>query len=239
MKVLVLGSGTGTRLYPITKITPKTLVDIKGKPLLAYILEKLEKSNTISEIYITYNHHFEDQFHKFIEHFKYTKKIELISDKDKKESEMPGSIGTINYFMKLKKINEDLLVLAGDSIFNFEIDDFINFYKKHNETSVAVYDFKDKKKVAGKYGIVELGKNQKIINFTEKPKKPKTSLAATLCYILSNYDLHHLDKKAFRENAGELIAHLVKNEDVYGYLIKGKWFDIGTHEDLEMARKEF
>ncbi len=239
MKTLILGSGSGTRLHPITKITPKALVDIKGKPLLAYVLEKLEESKSITEIYITYNHHFEDQFKKFMEHFKYSKKIELISDKDKKESEMPGSIGTINYFDKLKKIEEDLLVVAGDSLFSFEIDNFVDFYKKHNKTSVAVYDLNDKKMVAGKYGIVELDNNYKIISFFEKPNNPRTSLVATLGYILSNYDLHHLDKKTFKENAGELIMHLVDHEDVYAYVFEGKWFDIGTHEDLERARKDF
>lgn len=239
MKALILGSGVGTRLYPITKITPKALIDINGKPLLAYILEKLEKSKIIDEIYITYNHHFEDQFHKFIEHFKYSKKIELISDKDKKESEMPGSIGTINYFVKLKKINEDLLILAGDSLFSFEIDDFIDFFMKNKETCIGVYDMRDKKKITNKYGVVKLDENNKIISFEEKPASPKTSIVATLCYILSNYDLHHLDKKVFKENAGELIAHLVDHENVYGYIFRGKWFDIGTHADLERARKEF
>lgn len=239
MKALVLGSGLGTRLYPLTKITPKSLVDIKGKPLLAHILEKLDKSKIIKEVYITYNHHFEDQFHKFIENFNYSKNIELISDKYKKESEMPGSIGTINYFVKSKKIDEDLLVLAGDSLFSYDIDNFINFYKQYNETSVAIYDFKDKSRIAGKYGVVELNQKHKLIGFEEKPAKPKTSLVATLGYILSNYDLHHLKKNNFRENAGELIAHLVKNEDVYGYIFEGKWFDVGCSEDLDKARKEF
>jgi glucose-1-phosphate thymidylyltransferase len=239
MKALILGGGTGTRLHPVTKITPKSLIDIGGKPILAHILEKLDKSKKIKEIYITYNHKFENQFHNFLEHFKFSKRIEIISDKEKKENKMPGSIGTINYFIKFKKINEDLLILAGDSIFSFEIDDFIHFYEKHKETCVAVYNLIDKKKAAKKYGVVEIDKKKKIINFEEKPLKPKTSLIATLSYILSNYDLHHLNKNTFKENAGELIAHLVENEDVYAYIFKGKWFDIGTHEDLEKARRRF
>jgi glucose-1-phosphate thymidylyltransferase len=239
MKALILGSGFGTRLHPITKITPKALIDIKGKPLLANILEKLNNSKYIDEIYITYNYKFEPQFKNFLGHFQYNKKIELISDKDKSIKEMPGSIGTINYFVKLKKIKEDILILAGDSLFTFEIDDFIGFFNKYRETSVAVYDMKDKNKVANRYGAVKLDEKNKIINFKEKPANSETSLVAILAYIISNYDLHHLDKKAFKENAGELIGHLVEHEDVYGFVFAGKWFDIGTHEDLERARKEF
>lgn len=132
-----------------------------------------------------------------------------------------------------------LFVIGGDNLFDFNVDEFIEFFNKHKETCVAVYDFKDKKKVAKRFGVVEIDKKNKIISFEEKPSKPKTSLAATLCYILSNYDLHHLDRKTFKENAGELIKHLVDHEDVYAYIFKGKWFDIGTHEDLERARLEF
>lgn len=238
MKALILASGHGTRLHPITKITSKSLIDVKGKPIIAHILDNLDKSRYIKEIYIIFNNKFTAQFHHFLSHFKYNKKIEFVTDKHKLEKEMPGSIGTINYFVKLKNINEDLLVIAGDNLFKFNIDDFIKFYNKHKKTSVAVYDFKNKNKVKNKFGVVEL-KKDKIINFEEKPKKPKTSLAATLCYILSNFDLHHLDKKTFKENAGELIIHLVEHEEVMAFKFSGKWFDIGSYEDLERARKEF
>ena len=238
MKALILASGHGTRLHPITKITSKSLIDVKGKPIIAHILDNLDKSKYIKEIYIIFNNKFTNQFYHFLSHFKYNKKIEFITDKHKLEKEMPGSIGTINYFVKLKKINEDLLVIAGDNLFKFNIDDFIKFYNKHKRTSVAVYDFKNKNKVKNKFGVIEL-KKDKIVSFVEKPKNPKTSLAATLCYILSNFDLHHLDKKTFKENAGELIAHLVEHEEVRAFKFSGRWFDIGSHEDLERARKEF
>src|SRR3989344_4908699 len=53
-------------------------------------------------------------------------------------------------------------------------------------------------------------------------------------YILSRNDLHHLDKKIFKENAGELIKHLVDNgQEVYGFEFSSGWYDIGTPEDLE------
>ena len=239
MKALILASGFGTRLHPITKITPKPLIDLRGKPILAHILDNLEKSKYIDEIYITYSHKFRGQFNSFLKNFSYSKKIDLVRKKEKKEIEMPGSIGTINYFVKAKKIEEDLLVLAADSVFNFDIDDFIDFYREKGKTSIAVFDIKDKDRAAKKYGIVEMDENGRIKSFAEKPENPATSFVAILCYAISNNDLHHLDKKTFRENAGELISHLVSNGDVYGYLFSGKWFDIGSHEDLEMARREF
>ncbi len=209
--------------------------------MLEHIIENLDKSKYINEIYIVYKNRFENQFYEFVNSFPHNKIIELINDKDKIEDEMPGSIGTIAYFVKTKKLNEDLIVVAGDNLFCFDIDEFIDSYHKHNKkTTIAVYDFNDKKKVADKFGVVELDKHNKLISFEEKPHEPKTSLVATLCYILSNEDLHHLNKKIFKENAGELIKHLVENgQEVYGFKFDGKWFDIGTHDDLEKARNEF
>ena len=241
MKALILGSGLGSRLYPLTKITPKCLIDVKRKPMLEHIVENLDKSKYIGEIHIVYKNRFENQFKEFANSFTHNKIIELTNDKDKNEDEMPGSIGTIDYFVKTKRLNEDLMVVAGDNLFCFDIDEFIDSYYKHNKkTTIAVYEFNDKKKVAGKFGVVELDGHNRLINFEEKPQEPKTSLAATLCYILSNEDLNHLDKKRFKENAGELIKHLVENgQEVYGFKFDGKWFDIGTHDDLETARKEF
>ena len=239
MKSLILTGGLGSRLYPITKITPKPLLDVKGKPVLAHIVDSLDASKQIEEISIMYPHQFESQFKSFETYLGYEKRIELISDKNRIVDEMPGSIGAIAYVVKHKSINDDLLVVAGDNLFDFNIDDFINFYHTHRKTSIAVYEFGNKSEVT-KFGVVELDRNNKIISFEEKPHHPRTSLVSTLCYILSRHDLHHLEKKIFKENAGELIRHLVENgQDIYGYQFRGKWFDIGTFEDLDRARKDF
>jgi len=217
MKSLILTGGLGSRLYPVTRITPKPLLDVKGKPVLAHIVDSVDASKHIEEIFITYPHQFESQFKSFENYFRYGKKVELISDKNRIVDKMPGSIGAIDYVVKHKNINDDLLVIAGDNLFDFNIDDFINFYHIHKKTSIAVYEFGNKSEVT-KFGVVELDQNNKIISFEEKPHHPKTSLVSTLCYILSKHDLHHLEKKTFKENAGELIRHLVESDqDIYGY----------------------
>ena len=187
-----------------------------------------------------YSHLFEYQFSQFERYFKYNKKIEFVSDKHKLVNEMPGSVGAIAYTVKHKDIQDDLLVIGGDNLIDFSIDDFIAFYQANGKkTSIAVYEIGDKEKVAKNYGCVEIDKNKKIKSFEEKPIEPKSSLISTLCYILSKHDLHHLDEKIFKENAGELIHYLVNNGDVYAFELKGKWFDIGNYEELTRARKEF
>ena len=239
MKALILTGGKGSRLYPLTMVTPKALLDIKGKPMLAHILDNLDGSRSLQDISVVYPHEFDSQFRAFEKYYQYTRNIEFISDVDRDIGEMPGSIGAVAYVVKNKRINDDLLVIAGDNLFDFKIDNFLNFHQDRKKTSIAVYDCGDKKK-ASRFGVVELDKMDRVTRFEEKPHHPKTTLVGTLCYALSNHDLHHLEKKTFKENAGELIRHLVENNNpIYGFKFSGKWFDIGTPEDLDRARREF
>lgn len=241
MKSLILGAGEGSRLYPLTRITAKPLLDIKGKPILAHIMDSLDTSRHLDdEVYIIYPNECEHQFNQFRTYFQYNKKIELISDKNKILKEMPGSVRSIAYVVNSKNIKDDLLVVAGDNLFDFRIDDFLNFYYSNGKkTSIAVYDIEDKDKIANKYGCVVV-EDKKIKEFEEKPANPKSSLVSTLCYILSKDDLHHLDKEILKDNAGELIKDLVDSGHIINaFQFKGKWFDVGTPEDLERARKEF
>lgn len=239
MKALILTGGQGSRLYPLTRVTPKALLDIKGKPMLAHILDNLDGSESLQSISVVYPHEFDSQFRSFEKYYQYTMPVDFISDRDRDLREMPGSIGAVAYVVKNKKITDDLLVVAGDNLFDFKIDDFLNFHQDCKKTSIAVYDCGDKKK-ASRFGVVELDKTNRVVRFEEKPHHPKTSLVSTLCYALSNHDLHHLERRTFKENAGELIRHLVEsNNPIYGFKFSGKWFDIGTPEDLERARREF
>ncbi len=242
LKALILDGGKATRLAPLSHITPKSLLDVKEKPVLEHILESIANSGYIDTAYIMHAHGFRDQFDKFTGYYNHPNlKIELVDDKERNTEKYPGSVGGIAYAVKEQKINDDLLVVGGDNLYDFEMSDFINFFIQNGEkTSIAVYDFENKEEVARKFGVVELEEDEiKIKDFEEKPYEPKTALISTLCYLISKEDLDILEKEKFGSNAGELIRYLVENKEVNAYTFKGKWFDIGTFEGLAKARNEF
>lgn len=241
MIAIILAAGYGTRLYPLTINKAKALIEIKGKPLLAYLLDKIEKSKIINKIYIITNNKFYNKFKEFLKNFNYKKEIELINDQTNDEKEKLGAIGDLYYGIKSLNVNEDILVMASDFLFDFEIDDFINFYKIKNRTCVAVYDIKDFNK-AKRLGVIEINKDNKIISFEEKPENPKTTLISAASYVLKKEDIELLNKYTKIEDAkealGNLITYFIKNVDVYAYIFKGRLFDLGNVSDLELARKE-
>ena len=242
MKALILTAGQETRLRPLSYITPKALLDVKEKPVLGHILDNFDGSVHLDEIIVLYAHKYKNQFKEFEKYYPHQKKIKFINDNQKNHQDHPGLIGSIAHVVKYERIEGPLLVAAGDNLYGFPIDNFINFHITNKQkTCIAVHEFEHKSRVAGKYGVVELDENSlRIKGFEEKPYHPKTKLASTLCYILSKEDLHHLDKNILKKDAGDLIKHFIDGgQEVYAFEFREKWFDIGTYNDLMTARREF
>lgn len=239
MKCLILCAGYATRLYPLTLDRPKPLLPIAGKPLIEHILSKIEELENIDEIFIITNDKFFDNFRNWKRNYSSTKPVKIINDKTKSEEDRLGAIGDIDFVIKQEKIDDNLLIIAGDNLFDFNLKYLLEFFKEKNSSVVALYDIKDKNKAAGKYGIIELDKNNKIIDLEEKPEFPKTSLVSTGCYIFSKTDIEELEKCIEHhekpDNLGDFIKWLSKIKNIYGFIFEESWFDIGNHEQLKEA----
>jgi glucose-1-phosphate thymidylyltransferase len=92
------------------------------------------------------------------------------------------------------------------------------------------------------YGIVSVDENKKIIDFEEKPPKPKSTLSSTGIYIYPKQAVDKLiefTKTQDADKAGNFLEWLYKRENIYCFVTEEKWFDIGNLDQLEKARKEF
>ena len=241
MKCILLAAGYGTRLYPVTKDKPKALLEINNKTILNYILDKIESSKKISKVYLVSNNKFFNQFKDFIKKSNYKKEIELVNDETNYEETSLGAFGTLYYALKQKNIDEDVLVIASDNLFDFSLDEFVNYAKLKNRTCIGVYDIKDNNK-ARSYGVVEVNQDR-IIKIEEKPQNPSSTLVSLACYFIRQQDLIYLHnyakKKVHSQNLGNLIKYLLENISLNAYLIKGKWFDVGNLDEYERAKREF
>jgi glucose-1-phosphate thymidylyltransferase len=244
MKVLILAAGYATRLYPLTKVYPKPLLEVQGRPIINYIFDKLEPVSGIDQIYVVTNNKFIRIFNKWIKSVKSVKKITLVNDLTKNNQDRLGAIGDINFVINKHKIQDDLLVIGGDNLFSGPLRGFLGFSKKNRPAaSIGLYKLKQKKD-ASHYGVVKLDGYKKVISFEEKPKKPKSNLVAMcLYYIPKNYlsliGRYMQDKKETADATGSYIAWLKNKADVYGYVFNGSWFDIGDHKYLNAAKNGF
>ena len=238
MKAIILAGGYAKRLWPLTKNKPKQLLSVGGRPMIEYIMEKLEVQEDIDKIVISTNEKFEDNFKEWLLGYKSSKDIELVIEPTLSEKNKLGSVGALGYLIKEKNIDEELMIIGGDNLFGFDLRDLINYYREKKGNVVALYDLKSIQK-ARSYGVAKVDEEMRIIDFVEKPKNPPSTLVSTACYVLSQEGikgiLTYLDAGENPDAIGFFIKWLIKRERVFGFVFSGKWFDIGSLESLKEA----
>ena len=247
MKALILAAGYATRLYPVTTHIPKPLLPIVGKPMIEYILDKISIIDDIDEIFVVTNEKFYPHFKLWHDRIKaagvYDKKITIINDHTTKDGTKLGAVGDINYVIEQEKIQDDLLIIAGDNLFEFNLQDFIDYFKKNPlQNLIAIHDIKDKE-IVKRMGMVELNPDNKLISFVEKPPEPTTTLISICVYLFPKNKLQlvkkFLDLGLKADAPGYYIAWLYENDDVYGWVFSESWFDIGDINQFEEANLKY
>ena len=241
MKSIILAAGYSTRLYPLTEKTPKPLLNVADKPMIEHIIRKLEQIDDIDAIYIITNDKFEQHFKNWLKNFDTHKKIEILNDGTKSNEERLGALGDIHYAINAKNISDDLIVVAGDNLFELSLTDVANLFKKKKSNVIVLHDVKDID-LAKKYGVVET-ENSIVINFEEKPSSPKSTLISTGIYIFPKTTIELIKKYIAQGNdadkTGTFIEWLHKRDKVFAYTTDKKWYDIGSIEQLEKANRYY
>lgn len=244
MKVLILAAGYGTRLYSLVKDTPKALLEINNKPLINHILDRIENIDGLDEVVLITNNKFFSAFEAWAaKQSSFAYPITVISDKTETPEERLGSIGDMQFALSEGQINDDVLVIASDNLFDYNINEYMSFAKKKAPSiSIGLYDIEDLE-VAKKFGVVSLDDNHRIIAFKEKPAQPQSTLVAMCFYYLPKNSLElineYLKETEKSDTAGDYIRWLHEKGDVYGFKFTGKWYDIGSVEAYKDAQENF
>jgi len=232
MKALILAAGYGTRLYPYTKYFPKPLLEVNKRPVIDYLLDKLNDLSDISRIVVVTNARFWKHFCRWREKSSFKKKIRVINDMSNSPKDKLGAIADMYLGIKKEGFDDDYLVLGGDNFIEEELAGFVGFARrKKPHITIGVVDIGSKTE-ARHFGVVIIGSNNRIINFEEKPLRPKSSLAAMCLYYFPRAKLNLIkacmnDSGLCFDNIGAYIGWLTREEDVYGFIFKRMWFDIG------------
>ena len=223
MKSLILASGFGTRLYPISLNKAKAFLEYKGKALISHVVDKIPAD---IDILVNTNKKFEADFRRWQDGIK--RPLALCVEPVFTEEQSLGAVGSMEYWVRAKNITDDLLVIASDNYFEFDLRQFISAYDGEN-TLVAVYDVGNKSK-ASRFGVVRLD-GHKIVEFEEKPAKPKSSLIAIACYVFPPRIfplLFQCCTQGKRNNLGDFISYLIETDEVHAYTFSELWLDIGS-----------
>lgn len=240
MDALILCGGFATRLEPITLFVPKPLLPIRGRPILDYILENVTR-NGVSRIVVSTNRKFADQFMYWKTHREnngLNRQIEMVIEPSMHNGEKFGAIRGIQYAIEKSKFNDALLVIAGDNFYDFDLSALISRFEETKKPTIAVFDIGSIEE-AKRFGVVSMKENR-IVDFQEKPESPKSTLISTGIYIFPSKTLakyrEYLADKNNPDAPGYFLQWLIKRTELEAVVYKGKWFDVGT---IETYKKVF
>jgi glucose-1-phosphate thymidylyltransferase len=232
VKALILAAGYATRLRPLTDTWAKELLPVGGRPILDRILDGIVQTPGIDEVHVVTNARKAPAFHEWAQ----GRDVLIHDDGTTSNDDRLGAIGDMLFVVEQAGIDDDLLVIAGDNLFEFRLADLVAFWGRHGVASaVAVRDV-GSLELASQYGVVALGDDGRVLSFVEKPADPPSTLAATATYVFHREHVKllrpYLEAEHGSDQPGRYLGWLQRHEPVYGWIFDETWYDIGNHEQL-------
>ncbi len=240
MKCLILAAGYATRLYPLTENFPKPLLEVKGKTILDWLVDDIDTSRMVDQYIIISNH-------KFVHHFEKwavckTQNISVLDDETSTNETRLGAVKDIQFAIDGLKLDDDLLIIAGDNVLDFSLVKFIQ-YAQEKKTSCIMRYFEPNLKRLQKSGVLVVENDGLVINMQEKPEEPKSTWCCPPFYFIARKDVPMVKKGieagCGTDAPGSFIAWLYKKVCVYAMRMPGKRYDIGTLDSYNQIKEEY
>jgi glucose-1-phosphate thymidylyltransferase len=232
VKAIILAAGYATRLRPLTDTWAKELLPVGGRPIIDRILDKLSVVAEVDGVHVVTNAR---KAPAFLEWGR-GRDVTIHDDGTTSNDDRLGAIGDMLFVVEQAHLDDHLIVIAGDNLFDFELTGLVAFWRtKGVASAVAVRDV-GSLELASQYGVVDLEADGRIRSFVEKPADPASSLAATATYLFHRDHARliraYLEGEHGSDQPGRFVGWLHRHEPVYGWVFRETWFDIGNHAQL-------
>lgn len=243
MKCLILAAGYATRLYPLTENFPKPLLKVGKKTILDWLIDDLEQAKEIDQYIVISNHKYAVHFAEWAKGKKeLTEKICILDDGTSSNETRLGAVMDIQYAIESLKLQDELLVIAGDNVLDFSLTQFI-WYAKKKKTSCIMRYFEPSREKLLKCGVVTIDEQEQVLQMTEKSPNPATSWCCPPFYYYTKEDAK-LVAEAIEDGCGidapgSLAAWLCQRSKIHAMEMPGKRYDIGNLESYQKVQKEY
>lgn len=233
MRGIILAGGYATRLKPLTDNMPKHLLPLGDGVVLDFLTGPLLKLPV--KYSLVTNSRFAKNFSQWVKENSYP--IRVVDDGTTTNENRLGSIGDMVF--ALESESDDLFIVGADSFTDYDFSAMYELYTRVKAPVIGVFEC-NSEFVASQCGVVSIDANNKVTSFVEKPAKPASTLISTLFYMLPASCIPLMKKLVASgkgDKAGTLIEEILKISPVYAYVHNGYWFDIGTPQTYDDAKK--
>ena len=231
MKCLILAAGYATRLYPLTENFPKPLLKVGEKTILDWLVDDIAAAGLVDEYVVISNHKFAHHFEEWAATRK--EQISVVDDGTETNETRLGAVRDIQFAIDALKLDDDMLVIAGDNVLDFSLTHFIRYADSKQSSAIMRY-FEPVEAKLRKCGIVEIDSYDKIISMEEKPSEPKSHWCCPPFYYYTKADAQRIPQAIESgcgvDAPGSFIAWLATQTTVYAMEMPGSRYDIGNLE---------
>ncbi len=243
MKAILLAAGYATRLYPLTINTPKPLLPIKkDKPIINYIIDEICTIKAVDCVYVITNDKFYSHFLEWQKTTSFPLPVKVLNDGTASEETKLGAIGDIMFTIEKECLDDELLIIAGDTFFTYRLNDCYKFYMEKNKDCVVAKTVDDIE-LLKQFAVALLDKDNIIIDLVEKPMEPKSNTAIFATYFYKRDTLALIRKYLADGNKpdapGYFLQWLYKRKAVAAYKMEGDCYDIGNLKSYEEVKRKF
>jgi glucose-1-phosphate thymidylyltransferase len=242
MKLIVLAAGYATRLYPLTLNQPKPLLDVAGKPMLEHVLDNLTPVEEIDHVFVVTNAKFAGHFTRWAESYGRGRPVAVVNDQSTDDTNKLGAIGDLHLVLTRERVDDDIIVVAGDNLFSQDLGGFGDFCRTKNAPVLAVYDVGDLEQIK-KYNSIEVDDEGRITFFEEKPVEPRSTLTGIALYFYPKASLplinQYVEEGNNPDQPGRLVQWMYPRTPFYTWRVPGLWYDVGSKETLAEANRIF
>jgi D-glycero-alpha-D-manno-heptose 1-phosphate guanylyltransferase len=226
-EAIILAGGLGTRLRSVLEDIPKPMAKVNGKPFLEYIFYQL-KNQGIDRMVLSVQY----KWHVIKEYFGTS--FEGIEIKYSVENEPLGTGGAI--LLAIDSLSsDDVLVLNGDTFFDIDLRKLFDFHtSKKSKVTLALKRMKD----FDRYGVIEIDKESRIVNFLEKQYRTDGLINGGI-YVLNREFFTGLNVPHKFSFEKDFLEKYYKKYEFYGLPFDDYFVDIGVPEDYERAKRDF
>ena len=241
LRVIIPVGGKAKRLLPLTAETSKACLRILNRPLIEFSLLSLARQGIRNFIFGVKGYTNYRDLHDYFESgYGFSAKYEIkprVHIKYQPNVEDYGSADSARINMEYYNVRDPVFAVQGDNIFDVDLKELVEFHQKKGAImTIALREVED---VEG-YGIADINKDRRISRFVEKPtpKEAPSNLANTGLYMVSPEIRKIFNEKGVKQIIKEkkrldfgydFIPYIIKTgRPVYGYTLKGCWYDVGT-----------
>lgn len=239
---MLLAAGYATRLYPLTENLPKALLPVGDDTILGFLFGKIARVEQADRVCIVTNSRFYRQFADWAGEHPQRMEVVVLDDGTTDNATRRGAVADLQFALEAGGLDDDVLVLAGDNLFDFALTEFVAFFERAGCDCITVHELNDPEALR-RTGVVELDAQDRVAGFEEKPRQPKSHWAAPPFYLLKKETLPLLRQYLAEGNnpdaPGNLIPWLIRRREVRAFRFPGRRYDIGTPESYQEAREAF